>query len=135
MSNLKKKNFLTLSLVGAGECAAMLMVLLALGCFLLWKELLPMEVMNIIIKMSVFLSVFVSGCTISGARGRGYLLCNAICAISLIACMMLVCALAGEKASYGLWLLENLAVAAAAVLFGTFVQFRHNSHAKRRPKK
>ena len=135
MSYLKKKNLLFLSLFGAGESVVIMLGLLLLGCFLLWKEILPESGVNIIIKIAVFLSVLISGCTISGARGRGYLLCNAICAGSLIACMALICALAGERASYGLWLLENLIAAAAAMLFGTFVQFRHISHAKKRRRK
>lgn len=134
MSVLKKKSLLSCALLGIGLCLAILFLCLLLGSVLLSREVVPESAMNIIVIFSVFISILISGGTISGGRGKGYLLCYAICAVSLIACMALVCASAGEKGHFGLWLLENSMAAMAAVLIGTFVQFRHNSHRKKRRK-
>ena len=134
MSGFKKKSLLSCGLMGASITVILLLLCLMLGTIFLEREVVAEDDMNIIIILSVFISILVGGKTISGVRGRGYLLCYAICALSLIACSALVCALAGERGHFGLVLLEICASAFTATLFGTFVQFRQFSQRKKRRK-
>ena len=111
MSGFKKKSLLSCGLMGASITVILLLLCLMLGTIFLEREVVAEDDMNIIIILSVFISILVGGKTISGVRGRGYLLCYAICALSLIACSALVCALAGERGHFGLVLLEICASA------------------------
>ena len=124
MTRWNRKPFWVAAALGAGECLLTLFALILLGAFLISREAIPENGMNIVMHISVFISILVSGTTIYGVRKRGILLCSAISAVFLIVCMYMICALAGSKADFSLEMLKNSGVAILASLVCAFVQFR-----------
>lgn len=132
MSIFKKKSIWLLSAIALTTMGIVVLLLFLLGSLLVLKEWLPTEGMNYFVKITVFLSVFVSGKTIYRVKNGEALLCYAISALLSCGCIALVALAMGEGSGNPLKLLENFAIGILAALFGAFVQIRHNNRRKKR---
>lgn len=132
MSVFKKKGIAVGVLLALAGELVLLALLLAVCAWLIQREWLGVEYMNVYIILCVFLSAFPVCTTTSGARGRGYLPFCLLCAGSLVIFLLLTAASVNGLEPYGAWALRVFASAFSAALAAAFVQIRHNAARKTR---
>ncbi len=132
MSVFKKKGIAVGVLLAFSGELVLLVLLLGLCAWLMQKEILGVENMNVYIILCVFLSVFPICATTSGARGRGYLPFCLLSAAALVVFLLLTAASVSGLEPYGTWTLRVFASAFSAALTAALLQIRHNAAKKSR---
>lgn len=135
MSVFKRKGMAFCVLAALGAECVLLLLFMAVCAFLIGRELLPVEQMNLYCILCVFLSIFPVCATISGARGEKHL---PFCLLSGGGeCVILLLSAAGINGlePYGAWTLRVFGAAFSAALAAAFLQIRQNDAQKRRRKR
>lgn len=120
-------------LIALAAETALLFLFLLLCAWLIQRELLPQQHMNLYIILCVFLSIFPVCATTSWVRGRGYLPLCLSCAGALCALLLLTAASVKGLVPYGAWVLRIAGASLAAALSAAFLMIgRSGGHKHKR---
>lgn len=131
-----KKSGLALS-AGIGLVAALGMTaLFCLGAAaLIRRGTLPMQTADVCASVSAGVAVWITVWSITRMRGRQALPTAACIAGGYVLLAALLCAMGGEKSTFGAWLWWLSAAVSGGGLLGAVMSIRQNTHKKRRGRK
>lgn len=129
---LKKKGLLPAAAIGLSAALGMT-ALLCLGiAALIHNGTLPMAAAGLCAVASAGVSIWCAVLMVSRLRGRQAMPTAGIIAGGFVFLAALICALGGEKSTFGPWLWQLGLAALAGGILGAVMSLRQNSHKKAR---
>ncbi len=129
---LKKKGLLPAAAIGLGAALGMTALLCLGAAALIHNGALPMSAAGLLAVSAAGVSIWGAVLTVSRIRGRQAMPTVGVIAGGFLLLAALLCALGGEKASFGPWLWQLGLAALAGGLLGAVMSLRQNSHKKGR---